>query len=168
MTYERRECVGWPTLVALRLVSGGLVVGLVVLMLGLGYHLLSTPPPSAEEQRLAVRQEQMDVQARQQAVERERVDAAADARLDASWRPWRIGALNLMVISLALAPVVGLVGGAVLLVGRTRSPRGVGGRPAMRAVLASVRGRLPWRRSGLRRPMSRWQAPSEPAERDAG
>ena len=170
--HRRREYEGWPIFCAWRWATGGLVLGLVVLMLGIGWHLLSVPPPSAEEQRLAVRQQQVDVQAHQQAVERERAAAAADDRVDAGWRPWRMAALNLMLISLALAPVVGLMAGGALVWARMRPARRAG-RSRVRAVLASVRGWRPWRRAGLRRParpVSTWpgMAPSEPPEGDAG
>jgi hypothetical protein len=69
--------------------------------------------------------------------------AAADDRVDACWRPWRMAALNLMLISLVL--VVGLMAGGTLIWGRMRPERRVG-RSAVRAVLASMRAWLPWRR----------------------
>jgi hypothetical protein len=166
--YRRRECEGWASFYFWRWATGGLVVGLVVLMLGVGWHLMVTPGPSTEEQQLSLRQEQADVQAHQQEVQQERAAAAADQRLDASWRPWRTAAWNVLQITLALAPVVGLVVGGVALWGRMRPARGVR-RSGLRGMVAAVRGWLRWRRRATGPPErmpSRWHeaARVEPRE----
>jgi hypothetical protein len=148
------ELDGGPmTSFGVRLATGALVVGVVVLMLGVGYHLMTIPPPSAEEQRVAYRQEQLEVQAHQQALDLERSNALADQRLDASWRPWRAAAVNVLVMSLTLAPVAGLGLGGVLLWRHVR--------PAVpgRTTRASRGPRLPSTRSWLRS-RSWWSRPT--------
>lgn len=139
----RNRLVGgdqWPF--GTRCAIGALVVGVVVLMLGIGYHLMSIPPPSAEEQRVASRQEQLDVQARQESLARERVAAVADQQLDATWRPWRAAAVNVLEITVTLAPVLALGLGGLVLLQHGRPPRGLG---------AGLRGsRMPSTRSWLR------------------
>lgn len=135
-----------------RCAIGALVVGVVVLMLGIGYHLMTIPPPSAEEQRVAFREEQLEVQAQQEHLERDRQAAVADQQLDASWRPWRTAALNLLEISVTLAPVLGLGIGSLLLLRQGRPPRQTASGP---------RGpRMPSTRSWLRS-RSWWSRPPE-------
>jgi hypothetical protein len=135
-----------------RCATGALVVGVVVLMLGIGYHLMTVPPPTVEEQRVAYRQEQLEVQAQQERLDRDRQAAVADQRLDASWRPWRAAALNVLEISVTLAPVLGLGLGSLVLLRHGRAPRDTG---------AGRRGpRMPSTRSWLRsRPW--WSRPAE-------
>lgn len=147
------EYDGGPMLsFGVRCATGALVVGVAVLMLGIGYHLMTIPPPSAEEQRVAFRQEQLEVQAQQENLERDRQSAAADQQLDASWRPWRAAALNLLEISVTLAPVAALGIGSVLLLRHERPPRQPAGGP---------RGpRMPSTRSWLRS-RSWWSRPVE-------
>jgi hypothetical protein len=169
--YRRRECEGWGSFYFWRWVTGGLVVGLVVLMLGVGWHLMVTPAPSAEEQQLALRQEQADMQAHQQEVQQERAAAAADERLDATWRPWRTAAWNVLQITLALAPVVGLVVGGAVLWGRLRAPGGARS-SGVRGMVASMRGWLRWRPRRMGRPermSSTWHraVPVEPRDGSA-
>ena len=149
------EYDGGPMLsFGVRCATGALVVGVAVLMLGIGYHLMTIPAPSAEEQRVAYRQEQLEVQAQQENLERDRQSAAADQHLDASWRPWRAAALNLLEISVTLAPVVAFGIGSVLLLRHGRPPRQTASGP---------RGpRMPSTRSWLRS-RSWWSRPVEVA-----
>jgi hypothetical protein len=140
---------------AVRCAAGALVVGVVVLMLGIGYHLMTIPPPSAEEQRGAYRQEQLEVQARQESLERDRLAAVADQQLDAGWRPWRAAALNVLEISLTLAPVVGLGLGSLVLLRNGRSPRYSGAEPRgprMPSTRSWLRSRTWWSRPAAANP----------------
>ncbi len=124
------EYDGGPMLsFGVRLTTCALVVGVVVLMVGIGYHLMTIPPPSAEEQRVASRQEQLQVQAQQESLERDRAAAVNDQELDAHWRPWRAAAVNVLEISVTLAPVLGLGIGTVVLLRQGRPPRDPCGGP---------------------------------------
>ncbi len=134
-----------------RVASGALLLGVVVLMLGVGYHLLTIPPPSAEEQRVAFRQEQLEVQARHQALDRQRTEAVADQQLDASWRPWRAAAVNVLEITLTVAPVLGLGLGGVRVWSHgwlaRRSPAGPRG-PRLPSTRSWLRSRTWWSGGG--------------------
>ena len=145
------EYDGGPMLsFGVRCATGALVIGVVTLMVGIGYHLMTIPPPSAEEQRVAYRQEQLQVQAQQERLDRDRAAAVFDQQLDAHWRPWRAAAVNVLEISLTLGPVLGLGIGGVLLLRHTRPPRD---------RVASTRPRMPSTRSWLRsRPW--WSRPT--------
>jgi hypothetical protein len=152
-----------------RCAAGALVVGVVVVMVGIGYHLMTIPPPSAEEQRIAYRQEQLAVQAQQESLERDRVAAVADQRLDANWRPWRAAALNVLEISVTLAPVLGLGLGSLLLLRHGRSPRssGRGPRgPRMPSTRSWLRSRSWWSRPAAVTPPPSGATP--PASRPPG
>lgn len=160
------ECDGGPMLsLGVRLTTGALVVGVVVLMVGVGYHLMTIPPPSAEEQRVAFRQEQLQVQSQQESLERDRAAAAADQQLDAHWRPWRAAAVNVLEISVTLAPVLGLGLGTVLLVRHGRPPRDprAGPRgPRMPSTRSWLRSRSWWSRPATLTPSPWWTAPPAP------
>ena len=153
-----------------RLASGALLLGVVVLMLGVGYHLMTIPPPSAEEQRVAFRQEQLEVQARQQALDRQRTEAVADQQLDASWRPWRAAAVNVLEISLTLAPVLGLGLGGVLAWSHGRPPRrSPAGRrgPRLPSTKSWLRSRTWWSRPAASTPAP-WSSTPPPSQPPAG
>ncbi len=144
------QYAGGPVLaVGVRCATGGLVIGVVVLMLGVGYHLMTIPPPSAEAQRVAYGQEQLEVQARQESLERDRAAAVADQGLDASWRPWRAAALNVLEISVSLAPVLGLGVGTFLVRRHARPPResrAASRGPRMPSTRSCLRSRSWWSR----------------------
>lgn len=151
------EYDGGPMLsFGVRCASGALVIGVVVLMLGIGYHLMTIPPPSAEQQRVAYRQEQLQVQAQKESLDRDRAAAVLDQQLDAHWRPWRAAAVNLLAISLTLAPVAGLVLGSVLLLRHVRPPRDPGARPRgprMPSTRSWLRSRSWWSRPAVVTPV---------------
>jgi hypothetical protein len=163
------EYDGGPMLsFGVRCATGALVAGVAALMLGIGYHLMTIPPPSAEQQRVAYRQEQLEVQARQESLERDRTAAVADQQLDASWRPWRAAAVNVLEISLTLAPVVGLGVGSLVLLRHGRPPRSSGGPrgPRMPSTRSWLRSRSWWSRPAAVTPPS-WGA-TPPASRPPG
>jgi hypothetical protein len=90
-------------------------IGLAVLLLGIGWHLLSTPPPSDEQERL-------ELQARTQQLQRERAAAAAQQRLDDAWAPWVTGAWHLAEIAVLLAVPGGLAVATGVAWSRRRLP----------------------------------------------
>ena len=160
------EYDGGPMLsFGVRFTTGALVVGVVVLMVGIGYHLMTIPPPSAEAQRVASRQEQLQVEAQKESLERDRAAAAADQDLDAHWRPWRAAAVNALAISVTLAPVLGLGIGTVLLLRRGRPPRDprTGPRvPRMPSTRSWLRSRSWWSRPATVTPSPWGTSPPAP------
>ena len=80
-----------------------LALGAAILMAGIGWHLLTTPPPSAEQQRLELQQQRVEAQARQQ-----------ELALDRTWAPWVAAAWHLTeILVLLAAPGTLLVGAAI-------------------------------------------------------
>ncbi|MGH7750013.1 MAG: hypothetical protein ACREQ5_35380, partial [Candidatus Dormibacteria bacterium] len=93
-----RSAVGRP-----RALGGVLALGAAILMAGIGWHLLTTPPPSGEQQRLELQQQRLETQARQQ-----------ELALDRTWAPWVAGAWHVAEILVLLAVPGTLVVGGVI------------------------------------------------------
>lgn len=87
----------------LRVFTTLLGMGAALLMGGVGWHLLMTPPPSSDQQRLELQQQRLELQERQQQLARNH-----------SWDAWTTAAGKVFEITfffaLSTAAVLGLVG----------------------------------------------------------
>ena len=101
--FDRAPHVAGAGRLQLRVFTTVLGIGAAILMGGVGWHLLMTPLPTPDQQRLELQQQRLELQARQQQLAR-----------DHSWDAWTTAAGKVFEITfffaLSTAAVLGLVG----------------------------------------------------------